>query len=221
MTLFPMIHLVNVFAGTWFALTTLVYHKFPERRIRPEEGRQLQGPKFVWRVALNGILSVSMVYGWAYLLQDYIFYTEMKAWWRVPVEMLAILAVYDVLYYLLHRFPFHQWGWLKRVHAVHHMAKFPIAVDSLFLHPVENFAGLALLNFCIWIVGPVHIYSFALCYFVYSLLNIVVHGGIVLPFPMNYFTLLARKHDKHHATMTGGNFASITPLPDILFGTAE
>jgi len=32
---------------------------------------------------------------------------------------------------------------------------------------------------------------------------------------------LARKHDIHHTSMRGGNFASITPVCDILFGTAE
>jgi sterol desaturase/sphingolipid hydroxylase (fatty acid hydroxylase superfamily) len=33
--------------------------------------------------------------------------------------------------------------------------------------------------------------------------------------------VLAAKHDRHHHSMLSGNYASITPLPDIIFGTVE
>ena len=132
-----------------------------------------------------------------------------------------MLVVYDFAYYFMHRFPFHEWEWAKKVHAVHHVAKFPTAIDSLYLHPVENFLGIALLMTCVWAVGPIHVYSFAALFFVYSQLNIAVHCGLHLNGPLWYFGLLARKHDHHHHSMRAGNFASITPIPDILFGTAE
>ncbi len=209
-------------AGVCLGLTMWAYWKFPERRIREEPERLLKGPKVAIRMGLNSLFSAGLLFAFTYGLSDYLFYTEPpSAWWRIPLEFVGVLAIYDVLYYLLHRYPFHRWGWLKSVHAVHHTARFPIAVDSLYLHPVENFLGLALLTFCIWLVGPISVASFGVCFFVYSWLNIVVHAGIVFPAPFQYFTMLARKHDKHHATMSGGNFASITPLPDLIFGTAE
>jgi sterol desaturase/sphingolipid hydroxylase (fatty acid hydroxylase superfamily) len=98
----------------------------------------------------------------------------------------------------------------------------PNAFDALYLHPVETFLGLALLIACTWLLGPVHIATFAGVFFVYSALNIIVHCGLDFHFPpFLALSYLARKHDIHHTSMKGGNFASITPIWDILFGTAE
>ena len=32
---------------------------------------------------------------------------------------------------------------------------------------------------------------------------------------------IAAKHDRHHHSMLSGNYAAVTPLPDIIFGTVE
>jgi hypothetical protein len=32
---------------------------------------------------------------------------------------------------------------------------------------------------------------------------------------------MARKHARHHSSMRAGNYASITPLPDLIFDTYE
>lgn len=205
-------------SGLCMGLAMLAYAKLPDRRIRPEPLRRLKGPRVIARMALNSAFSVSLVLGFTYLLADRLFYDQPTSWWRGPLEGVSLLALYDILYYLLHRYPFHVWPF-KRVHAVHHRARFPIATDSLFLHPLENLLGLTLLTFCTWVVGPVEIHAFGVVFFVYSWLNIIVHCGVDLPIP--YLGMLARKHDIHHADMRAGNYASITPLPDLLFGTAE
>jgi sterol desaturase/sphingolipid hydroxylase (fatty acid hydroxylase superfamily) len=187
------------------------------RRIREERGRRLGGPAFYARTMLNALFSAAMVFGFAYGLYSHLFYEAAPPWWRVPLEAVGILALYDFAYYLMHRFPFHQWSVLKRVHAVHHKAKYPQALDSLYLHPVENLLGIGLLTACTWVVGPVHVTSYAIAFFVYSQLNIAVHCGLDLPL----LGAMSRKHDKHHASMRAGNYASLTPLPDLLFGTLE
>ncbi|MFW6052110.1 MAG: sterol desaturase family protein [Myxococcota bacterium] len=190
-------------------------------RVRPDQGRRLGGKGYVVRTALNAPLSFGLVLLFVAVFYDGLFYEAAPAWWRFALEAVAVLVVYDFLYYFLHRYPFHQWKMLKRVHAVHHRAKQPTAVDSLFLHPVENFLGLALLTFCTWLVGPVHLYSFAAAFLVYSQANVIVHGGLDFPRPLRFLGFMAKKHDRHHQSMRAGNYASITPLPDILFGTAE
>ena len=122
----------------------------------------------------------------------------------------------------MHRVAFHQWGPLRKVHVVHHAVRHPHSVDSLYLHPVETFLGLALLVVCSMIVGPVHAATFCVVFAVYSFLNILVHCGLNLPFfPFRVVSFLARKHDVHHTSMKGGNYASLTPFFDKLFGTAE
>ena len=45
-----------------------------------------------------------------------------QPWWRAPVDIFLMLMVYDLFYYLMHRFLFHGQGYFPRVHAVHHQA---------------------------------------------------------------------------------------------------
>jgi sterol desaturase/sphingolipid hydroxylase (fatty acid hydroxylase superfamily) len=75
---------------------------------------------------------------------------------------------------------------------------------------------------CTALVGPVSPATFGFVFAAYSFLNILVHAGLDIPvFGLRTFGMLARKHDIHHTSMRGGNFASITVFWDRLFGTAE
>ncbi len=98
-------------------------------------------------------------------------------------------------------------------------------VGSRFAKPIARVvlaaAGLLLLAFSTWLVGPVHPYSYGLVFFLYSQMNILVHCGLDLRGPLAPFGFMARKHDGHHKHMKAGNFASITPLWDLVFRTAE
>ena len=224
MSLYVMLSIVLALSGTLLIGLTLLY-RMPiteNHRIREEPQRTPKDQKF-WRIAVfNSVLSISMVYALTYLLYAFLFYEEAASLWRMLFEGVALLITYDFTYYLVHRYPFHQWGLLKRVHAVHHTVRYPTAYDSLYMHPLENAIGLALLMFCTFVVGPVSIYSFAGVFVVYSVLNILNHAGLDLTFfPFRTITALSRKHDRHHVSMRSGNYASITPLFDLLFGTAE
>ena len=224
MSLYVMLSIVLALSGGLLIGLTLLF-RMPvtdNHRIREEPVKTLKGPKF-WRTAIfNSVLSISMVYGLTYLLYAFLFYEEAASPWRMLLEGVGILITYDFAYYLGHRYLFHQWELLKRVHAVHHTVRYPTAYDSLYMHPLENAIGLILLMLCTFLVGPVSVYSFAGVFVVYSSLNILNHAGLDLPFfPFRTLTALARKHDKHHVSMRSGNYASITPLFDLLFGTAE
>ncbi len=186
-------------------------------RIREEKVRKLDDVKVLKSAQLNGPLSAGLFFALALGLSPWLFHEAEQPLWRGAVDGVAVLLVYDFLYYLLHRYPFHAWPWLKRVHTIHHKARYPIAVDSLYLHPVETVLGVTLLMFCVWLVGPIHVYSFGVVFLVYTQLNITVHCGLDLPL-IGY---MSRKHDRHHVGMRSGNYASITPLPDLVFGTAE
>jgi sterol desaturase/sphingolipid hydroxylase (fatty acid hydroxylase superfamily) len=224
MSLYVMLSVVIATSGALLIGLTLLF-RMPVtdgHRIRQEPVRTPKGEQF-WRIAVvNSVLSISMVFGLTYLLYAFLFYQAAPSVWRMLLEGFCILLTYDFAYYLVHRYPFHQWQLLRRVHAVHHTVRFPTAYDSLYMHPIENAIGLLLLMFCTFLVGPVSIYSFAGVFVIYSFLNIVNHTGLDLPFfPFRTLTYLARKHDTHHVSMRSGNYASITPLFDILFGTAE
>jgi sterol desaturase/sphingolipid hydroxylase (fatty acid hydroxylase superfamily) len=189
------------------------------RRIREEPQRKLKGTGFVKRLMVNATFSAALVFGATFGLYGFLFYESAPSPGRFVFEFFAVLLVYDFLYYLTHRYLFHG-KWLHAVHAVHHTAKHPIAIDSLYLHPVETFIGLLLLFVSTRLVGPISVYSFGAIFLIYSHLNILLHCGLNLP-GMAALNYMHRKHDHHHVSMKRGNFASITPLPDLLFRTAE
>ena len=206
-------------SGLCMGACSLVYAKLPAWRYRQEAERKLKGSPFWWRVSLNMLFSVACVYTFLVFPADYLYNAEPIVWWKGLLQVVAVLGVYDFLYYFLHRYPFHQWSVLKRVHGVHHQARAPKAIDSLFLHPVENFLALLLFAACVWLVGPVNVYWFGLTFIIHNWFNILVHAGVDLHVP--YIRSMTKKHHKHHEHMRGGNFASLSPLPDMLFGTTE
>jgi sterol desaturase/sphingolipid hydroxylase (fatty acid hydroxylase superfamily) len=173
-------------------------------------------------MVINSLFSATLLSGLILGAQPWLVEERSEPWLRSLGSSLLVLTLYDFAYYFLHRYPFHEWRLLKKVHAVHHMAKNPIAIDSLFLHPAENMLGNLLFVACLLAVGPVSVPAFALAFFVYTQLNVWVHSGLRLPwFPLSIPGYLAEKHDKHHVSMRGGNYASLSPLPDLLFGTRE
>lgn len=219
MPLYLIIALILLSSGVTMLLLHLMFRspRSASLRIREEKVRKLDTRRLIQSGIVNGLFSMGLVFGLSLGLERFLVQYAAPTPLQFMFELVGVLLVYDFLYYFLHRYPFHEWGYLKRVHTVHHKARYPIAVDSLYLHPVETFLGLALLFSCIALFGPVSVYSFAAILFVHSQLNITVHCGLDLPL-LGY---MSRKHDFHHINMRGGNFASITPLPDLVFGTAE
>jgi sterol desaturase/sphingolipid hydroxylase (fatty acid hydroxylase superfamily) len=224
MALHWLLIVVLLLSGVLLLATKLAYHwpRLASARIHPEPGRKLRGARLYPRVVGNMVLSGGLVFVLAYATYPWLIVEGSPSVPRLVLDAFLVLLLYDFLYYWMHRVAFHAWGPLRRVHVVHHAVRHPHSVDSLYLHPVETFLGLALLVVCTVIVGPVHAVTFSVTFAVYSFLNILVHCGLDLPFfPFRALGYLARKHDIHHTSMKGGNFASLTPIFDRLFGTAE
>lgn len=223
-SLFYLLSAVLLFSGLLMGVLALAYAApgLRSRRIFGEESRNPTGSRFVARAAATMVLSAVLVFGLVFAVGPWMLDARSSSWMTMLGQGIAILALYDVTYYFMHRYAFHQWGWLKRVHAVHHAVHHPSALDSLYLHPVEAFLGLALLIACTLVIGPVSEATFVGVFAVYSFLNIFIHCGLDLRlWPLAPVSYLARKHDLHHTSWRGGNFASITPVCDLLFGTAE
>lgn len=224
MSFYVALYLILLVSALMLAGMAIAYHlpSLVKYRIRHETIRKLRGPKLVKSVLLNSAVSGSLVIFYTHVTTGLIVHDEAVSGWRIALDVGVVLITYDFLYYLMHRYPFHEWKLLKAVHAVHHTAKYPRALDSLYLHPIEMALGVSLLMASTALVGPVHETSFIVIFAVFSFLNILIHGGLSLPFfPFRAISYMARKHDRHHLSMKGGNYASITPLFDILFGTAE
>lgn len=148
--------------------------------------------------------------------------------WKILLDVVLILMVYDLFYYVVHRFFFHGKGYFRRVHAVHHQARSRISsVDSHLLHPMEIFIGIALYFLTISLLavvglGPFHVAAIIISTVIYVELNQMNHCRIDLDgFPYRLINWIAMKHDAHHINMHKGNFATITLLYDKMFGTYE
>lgn len=190
--------------------------------ISDDPHRNIDDAELDRRVRLNTIVSLTLILAVSFGLQSFLFHMEAIPVWQMAIEFVAVVFIYDFAYYFVHRYPFHEWSILRNVHAVHHAAQYPRAKDALLLHPIETFLGLSLLFGSIAVVGGIHIYTFALLFVLYTALNVLNHAGLNIPhFPMKTLGWLADKHDKHHHSMLSGNYASITPVPDIVFGTTE
>lgn len=228
MMLYVLTTAVLLFSGLLIlGLTLLARSRYGhEHAIRDAKNHSIPPLRFWRTAAINSTLSMSMVYAFLYFAGPRLFIaTGRSPLWSLA-EGIAVLLVYDFFYYLVHRYPFHEWGILRRVHSVHHIARNPTAVDSLYMHPAENAIGLGLLLVVFASLAPLFggmsVYTFGWVFFVYSLINVVVHAGIdfrgLLFAPFRSF---ATRHNKHHVNMNGRNYASVTPIWDLVFGTEE
>ncbi len=196
--------------------------KAQEYVISADPHRRMDGDELNRIVRLNQLVSIVCIVGLTFGLYSWLFYTHEVPWWRHLLEALTVIFIYDFGYYFMHRFLFHEWSVLRKVHAVHHAANYPQSIDSLLLHPVETVMGLGLLTASILAVGGIHIYTFAPIFVMYTTYNVWNHAGINIPHgPMKIMGRIAVIHDKHHHSMRSGNYASLTPLPDLIFGTAQ
>lgn len=153
-----------------------------------------------------------------------------QPWWQVLRDIAVILLFYDFFYYLVHRFLFHDGGFLGGplmwVHAVHHRQHNPCRQDSSYIHPLEVAMGLGLYAASIFVLsrlmGPFHVATIVITWVAFSQINLHNHDLWQTDrFPFRYLATMSRMHHNHHARFTGGNFATITLLYDWMFGTLD
>ena len=146
--------------------------------------------------------------------------------WQHLAEIVAILMIYDLMYYVTHRFVFHGKP-MRKVHALHHQVREPTYIDALYVHPLETFIGLSLYLLSIPIVAlivgaPLNAFSVAVATLIFTQVNTINHTYVNLPyFPFKTLDYVTGVHAAHHVDMNQGNFATLTMVFDWLFGTYE
>lgn len=151
--------------------------------------------------------------------------------WRHALEIVAVLLVFDFMYYWTHRSLFHgDWKGnpLRKIHALHHQARKPTYVDALYVHPIETIIGLLLFLGSIPIVAAVsgttlNVFSMVLATWIFTQLNTLNHVYTRFPDrqPFRVIDYITGVHAAHHVDMNHGNFATLTMFYDKLFGTFE
>lgn len=150
--------------------------------------------------------------------------------WRIARDIVVILMVYDFFYYLAHRFLFHDEGFfggpLLWVHAYHHRQRNPCRGDLSYIHPLEVAIGLGLYVGTILLLsrfmGAFHVVTVVVTWVAFSQINLHNHDLWAADrFPFKYLNTMSVMHHNHHASFTGGNFATISLLYDWMFGTLD
>jgi sterol desaturase/sphingolipid hydroxylase (fatty acid hydroxylase superfamily) len=203
-------------------LLTVVYVSRTSDAYKIYPPREKHIGRIVKLVLPNSILSGGLIIGITYAGTGWLIHEAQTSALELVADVVVTLGLYDLLYYFLHRYLFHEWQLLRSVHVLHHTVKYPTALESLYVHPIENALGVLLLMLCLVIVGPVSLPGFAVLLAIYSWLNIVIHSGLDFRHAaLRPIAFMVRKHAKHHSSMRAGNYASITPLPDMLFRTLD
>ncbi|MCC6526906.1 MAG: sterol desaturase family protein [Polyangiaceae bacterium] len=221
--LYAIVAAILAFDGLLLVGLVWAFHapRFRSRRIEPDWVMKVPRGARIRNVVTSSLLSLVTVLGVIYVLYERLFSVGPTPLWQSALRVVGVFLVYDFAYYFLHRGMHHK-KLMRFVHGVHHRARNPSALESFYLHPIELLAGLALLFGATWVVGPLHIHAFAVVFFVYTTLNILVHAGLRfrhwLLAPIDFLT---RKHHVHHFDDFGKNYASLTPLPDLLFRSAS
>ena len=174
-----------------------------------------------------GLFYWAVIFG---LILPFCLSLEPQPWWRVLRDIFVILMVYDFFYYLVHRFLFHDGGFLGGpliwVHAVHHQQHNPCRRDSSYIHPLEVALGLGLYAATIFVLsrflGNFHVATIVITWVTFSEINLHNHDLWKADrFPFRYLNYMSKMHHNHHARFTGGNYATISLLYDWLFGTYD
>ena len=140
----------------------------------------------------------------------------------IVLQLVTILFVDDLFFYILHRWMHENKFLLRKVHSIHHRAFSPLALEYLYVHPFEwmmgyigPFIGIGIIS----LFSPVSCWAFWTYMVVRNIHELEIHSGFKSSFSRWIpFWGENEHHDMHHAKLNG-NYSSTFTLWDKIFGT--
>jgi sterol desaturase/sphingolipid hydroxylase (fatty acid hydroxylase superfamily) len=139
-----------------------------------------------------------------------------QPWWLQVVE---VLLLSDLLVYWGHRLQ-HRVGFLWRFHAVHHSAEHLDWLAAHREHPLDTVYTMGLINLPAFILGfPLETLAGFVAF--RGIWAIYIHSNVRLPIgPLRVLLGAPEIHHWHHdRDRDAGNYANLSPIMDVLFGT--
>jgi sterol desaturase/sphingolipid hydroxylase (fatty acid hydroxylase superfamily) len=139
-----------------------------------------------------------------------------QPWW---LQVIEIILLSDLLIYWGHRLQ-HRVGFLWRFHSVHHSAEHLDWLAAHREHPLDTIYTVGLINLPAFILGfPLETLAGFIAF--RGIWAIYIHSNVRLPIgPLRMLIGAPELHHWHHdRDRDAGNYANISPLMDILFGT--
>ena len=135
------------------------------------------------------------------------------------LQMVEIIFLSDLIIYWGHRLQ-HRVGFLWRFHKVHHSAEHLDWLAAHREHPLDALYTIGLINLPAFLLGfPLQTIAGFLAF--RGLWAIYIHSNVRLPLgPLRMLIGAPELHHwHHHLDRDAGNYANISPLMDLLFGT--
>ena len=139
-----------------------------------------------------------------------------QSWWLQAVE---VVVLSDFTIYWAHRLQ-HRIGFLWRFHSIHHSAEHLDWLAAHREHPLDTVYTMGLINLPPFILGfPIE--TLAGFFAFRGLWAIYIHSNVRLPIgPLRWIIGAPELHHWHHErAREAGNYANLSPLMDIIFGT--
>ncbi len=139
-----------------------------------------------------------------------------QPWWLQAAE---VLILSDLLIYWGHRLQ-HKVGFLWRFHKVHHSAEHLDWLAAHREHPLDSIYTVGLINLPAFLLGfPLETLAGLIAF--RGIWAIYIHSNVRLPLgPLRMLIGAPELHHWHHdLDRDAGNYANISPLMDIIFGT--
>jgi sterol desaturase/sphingolipid hydroxylase (fatty acid hydroxylase superfamily) len=139
-----------------------------------------------------------------------------QSWWLQAIE---VIFLSDLVIYWGHRLQ-HKIGFLWRFHKVHHSAEHLDWLAAHREHPLDTVYTVGLINLPAFILGfPLEMLAGLIAF--RGIWAIYIHSNVRLPIgPLRYLIGAPELHHWHHdLDRDRGNYANISPIMDIIFGT--
>ncbi|MCW3125060.1 MAG: Fatty acid hydroxylase superfamily protein [Bacteroidetes bacterium] len=139
-----------------------------------------------------------------------------QPWWLQVVE---VLVMSDFLIYWGHRLQ-HNVGFLWRFHKVHHSAEHLDWLAAHREHPLDTIYTVGIINLPAFILGfPLETIAGIIAF--RGIWAIYIHSNVRLSLgPLRMLIGAPELHHwHHHLDRDAGNYANISPLMDVIFGT--
>jgi len=139
-----------------------------------------------------------------------------QPWWIQAVE---VIILSDLCIYWGHRLQ-HRVPMLWRFHSVHHSSEHLDWLAAHREHPLDTLYTVGLINLRVFLLGfPMETLAGLIAF--RGLWAIYIHSNVRIPLgPLKWFIGSPELHHWHHAADKHvGNYANISPLMDLLFGT--
>lgn len=139
-----------------------------------------------------------------------------QPWWLQAIE---VIVLSDFVVYWGHRLQ-HQVGFLWRFHKVHHSAEHLDWLAAHREHPLDSIYTVGLVNLPAFILGfPLETLAGLIAF--RGFWAVYIHSNVRLPLgPLRMIIGSPELHHWHHDRFRdSGNYANISPLMDLLFGT--